>query len=225
MAAFVQGTGAFSSGSVASIALAYAGAVTEGNDLIVAASQDAAWSIAFTDSEANGYTDDINESDAGISTGMSHSFGVSAASITVTATPDTSDYLTIGITEFSGVTGYDTGDGGITGWATTIGATFTTNFADVCVSFAAVPYSLGVWVSGPTGYIEVYEGDSGGNNFGASLYYKIQESAGEETPAVEWTNDGKGSITAGGYQPDAVGGNAPTGVFYGPLVGPFGGPI
>jgi len=200
VAAFVQGRGAFSEGAVASIALAFAGAVTAGNDLVVGASQDAVWSIVFTDSETNSYTDDIDNSDSGISSGLSHSFDVGAASITVTATPDGEDYVTIGILEFSGLDSYDTGDSAVEGYDTTISVTFTTNYADVCVSYASNPYSLGVWVSGPTGYEEVYEGDSGGNNFGTSLYYKIQESSGEETPAVEWTSDGKGSMCGGGYQ-------------------------
>lgn len=202
--AFVQATGAFSGSEVASLSKAFDSAITEGNDLIVSAGErNSAWSITFSDSETNSYAEDI-AGDHTISAGGGHSFGVSAAEITVTATPDTSNYLSLGITEWSDIDSYDTGDETYAFNATSVAASYSTNFADVCISFTHSDFNVGAWTSGPTGYDERYEGDSDGGNFGISVWTKIQESSGGETPEVEWTDSGRATIIAVGYQQSAA---------------------
>jgi hypothetical protein len=106
-AAFVQGTGIESVGSVASLSKAFASNVTAGNLLLVGgvAANDKLVATSCADSIGGSYTRDSNSFVSSTSTQVSifSTPNTGGGSNTVTLTPSASTFMSIGIAELSGM--------------------------------------------------------------------------------------------------------------------------
>lgn len=209
MAAYVQGTGAYGIGSVASIAIAFDSDNIVGNAIFaIGGSSDATFgAAAFSDSQTNSYTVDEDVSRASCSGGIASAVSIVAGANTVTFTPDASGWCVIAISEFSGINAVPYDVSASTngyGAATAIGST-PTNEADVCIGGIVVIYGYASADTPPTGYSEIYEGHLGGNS-GVWFHYKIQESSGAEAPSWAWTNSNNYVGLFVGYKQAAAGG-------------------
>jgi hypothetical protein len=108
-AAYVQGTGLQSSGSVASLSKAFTSNVTAGNLIVVGGVGNGETLLttgSATDGLLNTYTRDINRADAGAQTTQCAIYSApvtTGGACTVTLDPTGSDFVDIAIAEFSGM--------------------------------------------------------------------------------------------------------------------------
>lgn len=108
-ATFVQGTGVQSTGSVASLAKAFASNLGA-NSLVVASgvgnAETGLTTTSVTDSKSNSYTRDVNLADPGTPTTQCAIYSAqnsTSGACTVTLDPTGSDTVSLGIAEFSGM--------------------------------------------------------------------------------------------------------------------------
>lgn len=188
--AFVQGTGTNTAGSTAaSISKAFDSNVTAGNCLVVAVMTDSGraqgnasgWSSSPSNSFAYGSSDQLNATSH-----VNVSFVVSAASgaTTITFTPTSSDWMAMGIAEFSGVDGnpFDGRSGNTNNTANPTAGAISTTTAGVVLGVMG-RHASGTITPG-TGWTQIFE-DENWDDTTISFIYQITSASGSYN--ASWT--------------------------------------
>ncbi len=188
--AHVQSTGAQSVGSVASLVKAFTSSVTAGNAIAVGgvANTNSLGTNAVSDTLSNSYTRGLlnNAVAAGRGeTAVYYALNVTGGACTVTIDPAGSDFVCLGISEFSGVATASAADG--TGTASANSGTYTVS------SYTPTDDGVAVGVAtqneGGTTFTEsnslAYENENATNAMPISWQYKL--TTGPGNPNLSWT--------------------------------------
>lgn len=204
---FIQGTGTYSTSGVASIAIAFVSNVTAGNAIITTGgTYNTDPTGGFTDSLLNSYTNNI-ERQSTQAIVIASALNISGGACTVTYTPAGSDYLSITVAEFSGVStsgALEDSDSAAGATATTIStpALTLTNARLVVIGLTSYR-SGGMGALTHTNYTDINEFTTGSYlSYGA--HYRIFTSGGDETPTYSWINSVSTVVMAAAcYKPAA----------------------
>lgn len=212
---FIQGGGTQSSGSVSSVAKTLSSSVTVGNFLAVGcvSSHTTITNGNVTDNLGNTYTLDRREASTGGSPEVAIFYSVITHGGTCTITFDCgSDYMDIGVAEFSGVDATSPTDTGSSGHATsTAPATgnYVTSVNGVIVALLG-HNSDTTPITEPSGYTLIYENEDG-NNMAFNWSYVIS-TAGSHTStwgtfstSKSWAVVASNFIDSGGTPPPVTG--------------------
>ena len=184
--AHIQSVGAQSSGTVASIAVTFAGAGTAGNLIVAAVIHYQVGVYTVTDG-VNVYIQKVSKT---LNNDTASIWGVAAgdnSTLTITVTNiGGNKYTSVGAAEFSGVdtvTAAQTNSNSGTSTTPTTGS--VTSVGDGALYVAALAHDNGtVSITPDGGFTEIYENESASNE-PISVIFKIQTSAGALNPG--WT--------------------------------------
>lgn len=206
--AFIQGTGVESAGSVASVSKAFASNITASNHILVGGVASVSGHMvagACSDSRTQTYTRDVTKNNGSVSTDISlyHSFTSAAGALTVTLTPSASDFVSIGIAEWSGTTPTVgvTGNGTANGTTPATGSFTTTGNNSIIVALFAHNGGTITLTKGAT-YTLIFS-DSNSANMPFLWEYKIV-AAGATTADGSLGSSVNWVIASVEYKTDAV---------------------